>query len=197
MTIQSLIDSLPPEGGIVHLPAGDFSAESPVVMRDNVILCGEGPPTIIPRVVGNGAARHFGFGLRELIVDGAHNAGYGIDWRNVTNGSIDHVIARNVTYGLVLDYLAYYNDINFLFVDASKVAVEVYGGPNQNTFTGGKWSAPVGLTLNDANGNTFVGVSLEGGDPNMVFRNMSNCLENRFVNVRCEKPGYGPVWINE
>jgi hypothetical protein len=46
--IQRALDSLPRSGGEVVLSAGDFRISRPVVLwRDNQILCGEGPATVL------------------------------------------------------------------------------------------------------------------------------------------------------
>lgn len=198
MSIQALIDALPPTGGIINLPVGNFSAEPRLNMRDNVILQGQGPGTIIPPVKGDGEARNYGFGLRDLIVDGVSNTGYGIDWRNVSNGNIRNVITRNCTYGLLLVYSAFYNVIEGLFANASVCGVEVYGGANQNTFIGGKFSAPKGINIQSCNGTSLTGVALEWGQPNMVFKTVSgDDGSTRAVGVRQEDANHSSTYWNQ
>lgn len=197
--VQSAIDALPLAGGEINLPCGTFSGDI-LELRDNVVLDGQGPCTIIPRLEGDGSSRNYGFGLRDLIVDGGitTTAGYCIDWRNVTNGHIRNVISRGCTYGLLLAYSAFYNRIEGLFASASVVAVEVYGGANQNTFIGGKFSAPTGFVVNGANGTTIVGTALESDQNNMVFKSISNDDgATRAVGVRQEDANHSSTYWNQ
>lgn len=201
MTLQEQVDCLPPDGGKIILPAADFRAEPPLCLnRDCIIIEGQGEATKLPPVKGAGATRVQNLVLRDLVIDPSLNpdyaSGYAIDFRNVSAVRIDNVFTRRCTYGLVLDYTAYYALVTGLFVDATVCAVEAFGGANQNTFIGGRWTAPLGLNVTGSNGITVVGTSIEG--PTLVNFVKGDSVANgiKFVNVRNEKPGYGPVWLN-
>ena len=48
--IQEAVDALPPEGGIVHIPAGRYTLRRQVLLRSRVVLRGEGEGTVLTRV---------------------------------------------------------------------------------------------------------------------------------------------------
>lgn len=125
MTIQDQINALPPNGGKIVLPAGDFTAEPPLVVnRDWVIFEGQGWSTTLPYIVGGISTRREGIVLRDIAIDGKCDTGvnkYAIDFRNVCCVKIDNVLVRNCRYGLVMDYAAYYAVVESLFIDRKSV----------------------------------------------------------------------------
>lgn len=190
-------------GGVVHVPLGAHPGP-PIEAKSNVILKGEGWGTVIPNISAS-PERIYGFELHNLMIDGHIADGgnsYGIDWRDITNGSVTNVLARNVDYGLILTGAAYYNTFKNLFVDAAITGVELSGNANQNTFIGGKFAAPICLhAIGDANGNSFVGTSLEVPLPlsQVEFYKTTGLGAGAgwsFQGVRRECSDYGPTWLN-
>ena len=173
MDIQAAIDALPSSGGIINIPLG-YHPGAPLNLKSGVILQGSGKQgTVIPPIAAR-SQRMYGCGLRDVAINGALAPGsYGIDWRLMTDGDISAVHIYNVAYGLVMTGAAYYNVIQRLTVDATDTAVELSGGANQNTFIGGKWSAPKGVVIMGCNGTTILGASLEAPINNMVFKQIS------------------------
>lgn len=45
--IQEAIDTLPEEGGVVHIPVGSYALRNSIRLRSNVVLRGEGPGTVL------------------------------------------------------------------------------------------------------------------------------------------------------
>lgn len=60
--IQEAIDSLPPTGGVVYLPAGTYLLRRSVVLRSTVTIRGDGPATVLTRPPV----------VRHRLVRGAH-----------------------------------------------------------------------------------------------------------------------------
>lgn len=188
MIIQDAIDALPPVGGTVNIPPGDFSAQPKLVMRDNVRMVGSGHGTIIPPVLDH-SERRYGMALEHLIVDGGHYApGYLIDWRRVSSSRLVSVIARNGTHGLLMFGNAYYNHVEQLFVDTSVIAVDLGQLANSNLFLGGRWTAPTCLRNHENNFNTFVATAFEGATVTR-YANLSGDTNTRAFNVRQEITG--------
>ena len=209
MDIQAAIDALPSIGGKVSIPAGVHPG-APLRLRDNVILTGEGFSTVIPTIEGV-SARIYGAGLRDLICDTAITTGtpgITIDWRNVTNGVFDNVMARGGNIALLLAGSAYYNNFNHFFANSAVCAVELSGNANQNTFTGGKLSAPLMLReIGDVNGNVMCGTSMEiPMSASLVhfhkYSELSGSEAQQLISrcamkqVRIECLNYGPYWLN-
>lgn len=201
MDIQAAINALPAAGGVVHIPAGDHRPDSPsaIVLRSNVRLIGEGMDlTIIPRVSGS-SGRIYNAHMSHLKV--VCSGGYGIDWRSVTSGKLDSVISTGGEYGLLGLNDCYYNIFENTFINAASVGVEFSGNCNQNTFIGGKISAPIMVKeIGACNGNTWVGTSLEIGLPSSQVtwwqKIAGGGLGSRMVNVRRECSNFGPDWLN-
>ena len=201
MDIQAAIDALPTAGGVVLIPAGDHRADSPasLLLRSNVRLVGAGMGlTTIPRIAGV-SGRIYNVGLEDLSV--ICSGGYAIDWRGVTSGSIKRVIANGGDYGLLGLSDCYYNVFENLFISAANTGVEFSGNANQNTFIGGKISAPIMVAeFSGCNGNTWVGTSLELGVPVSQItwwkKASGGGLGSRMVNVRREAANFGPDWLN-
>ena len=170
-TIQTMIDALPPEGGIVQIPVGDYEGPR-LQVRDGVILQGQGWNTIIPPFVQASTARA-GISLRDLAVDFTNVTvevppqHYALDWRYISNGSVSNVRISGGTHGLLVDFSARHNVFTGVIATASEVAVELFGAgddqPLGNTFVGGRFTAPTPLLLAGSGiANTIVGAGLEG-----------------------------------
>jgi hypothetical protein len=150
-----MIDAVPADGGIVTIPAGTFVGPR-LIVRDGVILQGQGWNTVIPPFVESSEPR-FRISLRDLAVDWTNitvdvpPVQYGIDWRFISNGSITNVKVSGGTHGLLVDFAAQSNVFTGLVAQATQVAVELYGvdssSPIGNVFVGGRFSAPTCLTL--------------------------------------------------
>jgi hypothetical protein len=167
-------------------------------MRSGVILEGQSHTnTVIPPIAAS-PVRVEGLGLRDLSINGSFAPGYGIDWRNVSTSDIHQVTVYNVTYGLIMTGPSYYNRFTGLFVFASHTAVELSAGANQNIFTGGKWSAPRGVTILSCNGTTLVGTALEAPIQNMIFKTISgDDGSTRAVDVRQEDANHSSTYWNQ
>jgi polygalacturonase len=197
LNIQAAIDALPINGGKVSIPEG-YHPGSPLLMRSGVILEGSGHTnTVIPPIAAS-QTRIEGLGLRDLSVNGAFAPGaYGIDWRNVSTSDIRQVTVYSVAYGLIMTGPSYYNHFTGLYVDASNTAVELSAGANQNTFIGGKWSAPQGLAIYSCNGTTLIGTSLEAPIQNMVFKTIvGDDGSTSARGVRMEDANHSSVYWN-
>lgn len=201
MDIQAAIDALPASGGVVNIPAGDHRPDSPpaILLRSNVRLEGVGMNlSVIPRISG-ASGRIYNAGLSNLKVE--CSGGYAIDWRAVTSGRLSNVISLGGQYGLLGLNNCYYNLFENVFIDATGTGVEFSGNCNQNTFIGGKISAPIMIKeISGCNGNTWVGTSMEIGLPSsqiIWWQKLSGGgLGSRMVNVRRECSDYGPDWLN-
>ena len=178
-TIQDMIDLLPPEGGVVTIPAGSYVG-SRLVVRDGVMLQGQGWNTIIPPFVESFLPR-FGISLRDLAVDWTNITvdilaeQYGVDWRYISNGSMLNVKISGGTHGLLVDFSARHNVFTGTFAEATQVGVELYGvdndGPFGNAFVGGRFTAPICLMLRGScQANSFFGIIFEGPGPQVIDR---------------------------
>lgn len=198
MIIQDEIDALPPQGGIVHIPVGDWSEQPRLILRDNVILAGQGNATVIPALVNSTEDRIYGCGLRDLIVDACHCGGYAIDWRQVSQSHTFNVVARGGTYALVMIGDANYNSFMHSFFNGSVVGAELYSNANSNTFVGCKFSAPTGLSIIGCNGNTLLGGALESHHTNMVFKAISgDGGTTHALGVRQEDANHSSTYWNQ
>jgi hypothetical protein len=196
LDIQAAIDALPPQGGVVQIPEGDHPGPA-ITLRSNVaLICANKGTTKIPPIADS-PIRIYNVVIRDCIITGALNSegkAYGADLRRVTNGHFENIHITGFAYGIVMLGEAYYNLFENITISASNTAVSLSGGANQNTFVGGKWSAPLMLQILQTNGTTVIGTSLETGDPGAVFRQIVGDNGTTSARgVRQEKPGYGPV----
>lgn len=222
LTLQQQINALPSSGGTINLPCGNVSDTTVVSVRTGVTIIGSGTCTFIPPIANTTGGRIYSVRIENLQIDvnliPGSSAYYGVDFRDVSLSEIRNVwIADNgaAHNRLLIGVLLYttatggclYNTLENISVDAYGVGssgVEIDGtgtsnGANQNTILGGILSGESGLKVNNSNGTTVIGTSLESRTYSMAYcRNWvpsaSAVPGTTLQGVRCELPSYGPVW---
>jgi hypothetical protein len=119
-SLQAAIDALPPEGGLVLLPAGTFEIDEPLrITSEDVCIEGAGTATHIKNTGGDGSpailiapadyeenqrARIWRIRLSNFRVTGNERSGHGLLFRGVNELIVDGVtVSEHGGDGIVLD----------------------------------------------------------------------------------------------
>ncbi len=120
-TLQEAFDALPPEGGVVELPAGTFEITSPLrVAREDVLIRGAGTATHIrnvntagepalviepPDLASNPKSMLWRIMLADFRITGNEKSGHGVVARNLNEFYVSGLtVSYNGGDGLHMDY---------------------------------------------------------------------------------------------
>lgn len=203
MDVQAAIDALPPGGGIVNIPCG-YHGNTPLTLKSGVTLQGTNRHcTVIPAIQAV-PDRVYNVIIRDLSIHGGlvpsgqPPKAYAMDVRKFTTSHFENLHVYGSDYGVVMVGPAYYNMFENVTVTANITAVELSGGANQNTFIGGKWSAPTGLAIYSVNGTTIIGTALEDAINNMVFKVIvGDDGSTKAMGVRQEDANHSSTYWNQ
>lgn len=213
VTLQEQIDAVASRGGgKLRLPVGDFSAESPFVLRHGVRIIGEGLSTRLPMMAAP-PARVYGPFLKHLAIRPKLGSAYGLDWRNINGGGTKDVYVISdldedgndvplCDWALLVSHQSYNNVFEQQQNVAAVGGIQFWNGSyedsggNHNTVIGGKSQAPGGVHIQGANFVTVINHNHEGPtarrDKSLVIVGESLGLD---IRMRYEGPDGGPMAV--
>ena len=179
--IQAALDAVPtgaPIGGVVFFPAGTYLIGSTLLVGDNTTLIGPGKSDIVT-IKGNNlptallagknaaATRRFNIHLRDLQFDNTSEAtagGIGVDFHNVTEGSLNHVRITRVETGFRCGGAAAYYTLILNTTSSKTVTGYALNATCNDTriIASRVELATTGIHINGAGGVQIVASSIEG-----------------------------------
>ncbi len=111
-------------GGVVFLPSGTYHLESPVTLRDNIALRGEGRATVLKRVKSKAFTVIQGFGLEGVIIENL-----AVDGNRFPEGELETSKRRSL-YGITLSGCDNCKVINCAAYACAAMGISDSGGLN-------------------------------------------------------------------